>query len=347
MTSSEPPVASSPAAPGRVRLVDVAERAGVSMKSVSNVVRGQPHVSETLRIRVQKAIDELGYRPNVTARRLATGRTGMVALALPELDHPYFSELANAVAELAGSFGYRVLIERTAHDREAERAVIADREHGLVDGVVFNPLAMSTAELARLRGDFPLVLIGEAARPRTADHVMIDNVAAAREATAHLLSRGRRRIAFLGMVEPDPSDANQMRLDGFRLAHTDAGLHHDDALVLRCEEYSVDAGERAMRAALGEHEIDAVLCREDRFAIGAIRAVVAEGRRVPEDVAVIGWDDTHVARWATPAITSVAPDTRELARTALRLLHDRITDAYTGEGRHVLVPHRLVVRDST
>lgn len=330
---------------GQVRLVDVAARAGVSMKTVSNVVRGNPHVSPEMRERVQRAIDALGYRPNVTARRLATGRTGMLALALPEMDQPYFAEIARYIAELAAEFGFRVVIEQTLGDVEAERAVISDRDHGLVDGVVFNPVRMTTAEIAGLERDLPLVLIGEAARPSTSDHVMIDNVAAAREAVAYLLRSGRRRIAFLGMVDDDPSDANALRLQGLVDAHRDAGMDHDPALVLSCATYTVSASAEALGAILGNVAVDAVLCREDRFAVGALRALNTAGMRVPDDVAVIGWDDTALAGWSVPTITSVAPDKRELARVALGLVRDRI-GGHQGDGRHVIVPHTLTIRAS-
>lgn len=315
------------------------------MKTVSNVVHGHPHVRPELRARVQAAIDELGYRPNLTARRLVTGRTGMLALALPEMDQPYFADLARHVAELAPELGYRVVIEQTLNEMGAERAVISDRENGLVDGVVFNPTQMSSDEIAGLRRDVPLVLIGEAARPTTTDHVMIDNVAAARDATAHLLTSGRRRVAFLGMVNGDPSDANALRLQGFQAAHTEIGVHADPALVLTCTDYSVEAAAHSIETVVGRQQIDAVLCREDRFAIGAIRALTAAGLSIPDDVAVIGWDDTQIARWSAPAITSVAPDKRELARLALGLVHERIS-GYQGEGRHLIAPHTLVVRDS-
>ena len=335
-----------PNGPGsRVRLVDVAAHAGVSMKTVSNVVHGHPHVRPELRARVQASIDELGYRPNLTARRLVTGRTGMLALALPEMDQPYFSELARHVAELAPELGYRVVIEQTLDEVAAERAVIADRENGLVDGVVFNPTRMSSDEIAGLRRDVPLVLIGEAARPATTDHVMIDNVAAAREAVEHLLATGRRRVAFLGMVDDDPSDTNALRLQGYREAHQAHGLTADPELVLVPADYSVEAAAASLTALVERESIDAVLCREDRFAVGALRALAAAGLSVPGDVAVIGWDDTAVARWSAPSITSVSPDKRELARMALRLVHERIS-GYQGEGRHLIVPHTLTVRES-
>lgn len=328
-----------------VRLTDVAEHAGVSMKTVSNVVHGYPHVSDALRARVQQAIIDLGYRPNLTARRLATGKTGMLALALPELSHPYFSELAGHMSELAAELGYRLVIEQTLHDPDAERAVLADREHGLVDGVIFHPIYIDSDEIMALDRSFPLVLIGETARPETTDHVMIDNVAAAADAVGHLLSTGRRRVAFLGMVDGEPGDSNEMRLQGYLRAHSEHGIDADPDLVLRCATYSVETAAAALAPVLADRAVDAVLCREDRFAIAALQAAAVAGLRVPDDLAVVGWDDTPVASWTIPLLTGVRPDKRELARTALRLVHERI-NGFDGAGRHVLAPHSLVVRDS-
>lgn len=330
----------------RIRLVDVAARAGVSMKSVSNVVHGHPHVSPAMRARVQRAIDDLGYRPNLTARRLVTGRTGMLALALPEMDQPYFAELARHVAQEAPELGYRVLIEQTLLEAEAERAVIRDRENGVVDGVIFHPIQMSNAEIAALRPDVPLVLLGEDP-PATTDHVMMDNVAAAREVIEYLVASGRRRIAFLGKVVEELSQATAPRLQGYHEGLDAAGISAADRPVLSCAAYSADAARASLAAALADGvPIDAVLCREDRFAVGAVQALLGAGRRVPEDVAVVGWDDTHLTRWTHPQLTSVAPDKRELARVALRLVHERVM-GHQSPGRHLTVPHRLVVRESS
>ncbi|MEU1972037.1 LacI family DNA-binding transcriptional regulator [Microbacterium sp. NPDC019599] len=330
-----------------VRLEDVAKLAGVSMKTVSNVVRDYPHVSAKTRERVQAAIAELGYRPNLTARRLATGRTGMLALAIPEIDQPYFAEVARHIGEEATRRGYRIIIEQTLNDIEAERAVIRDREEGLVDGVIFQPVRIDTMEIARLRPDTPLVLLGEGARPLTTDHVMIDNVAAAREGVELLLRQGRTRIAFLGMVRRDPTQSTHLRLLGYQEALHTAGAFSDPALVIETDWFSVDDGVAAMTAALeAGARFDAVLCRDDLFAQAALRALDRVGMRVPEDIAVLGWDDTALARYSTPALSTISPDKAAIARTALDLLEDRMA-GFDGVGRHRIVAHTIAERGTT
>lgn len=331
----------------RVRLIDVAERAGVSMKTVSNVIHDYPHVAPALRARVQAAIDELGYRPNLTARRLATGRTGMIALAIPEIDHPYFSELSRRIAEEATTLGYRVIFEQTLSDASAERAVLHDREAGLVDGVIFHPVQMGTMEIARLAPDVPLVLLGEAAMPVTTDHVMIDNVAAAADGVALLLGAGRRRIAFLGTVRDDITGSTGQRLLGYQDRLIATGITPSPDLILPVDGFSIEDSRDALLRAIDRGvEFDAVLCRDDKFAIGALKALATAGRAVPADVAVLGWDDTHLASYSSPALTSIAPDKRALARTALELLLERI-EGYKGVGRHRIVPHAISVRETT
>ncbi len=330
----------------RVRLIDVAERAGVSMKTVSNVVHDYPHVAPPLRSRVQAAIDELGYKPNLTARRLATGKTGMIALAIPEIDHPYFSELSRHIAEEATRRGYRVIIEQTLSDTVAEHAVLQDREAGLVDGVIFHPVSMGATELATLHKDTPLVLLGEAAIPLTTDHVMIDNVAAAKDGAQHLLALGRRRIAFLAVVEGDITVSTNRRLLGYQQALIDAGIALEPDLVLTVPDFTPEACTVAVRDALARGiRFDGVLCRDDRFAVGALKGLHLAGLDVPSEVAVVGWDDSALSSYTLPTLTSISPDKLRLAEVALALLIERM-QGHQGVGRHRLVPHSVVLRES-
>lgn len=332
---------------GQVTLADVAARAGVSSKTVSNVVHNYPHVSASLRARVQAAIDELGYRPNLTARRLATGRTGMIALAIPWVDQPYFAELARNVGVEAARRGYRVLFEQTANSIELERAVLKDREQGLVDGVLFHPVMIDTVEIARLQPDTPLVLLGEAASPLTTDHVMVDNVEAARAGVELLLAQGGRRIAFLATIRDDITGSTQLRLQGYQEALLAAGIRPEPALVLRSEGWAIeDAAVAVARAMEAGVEFDSVFCRDDTFATGALQALNRAGRRVPDQVAVLGWDDTMLARCSTPGLTSVAPDKAAIASVALDLLQERMA-GYRGIGRHQTVGYRIAERGTT
>lgn len=331
---------------GKVRLSDVANLAGVSPKTVSNVIHDYQHVTPKMRAKVQAAIEQLGYRPNLTARRLVTGKTGMLALAIPETNHPYFSSVADAVVSAAGELGYRVLIEQTDSSIENEQAVLRDREEGLVDGVIFQPSKVTSLEISQLQSDTPLVLLGEAAIPLTVDHVMIDNIAAAADATRHLIGLGCRNIAFLGDIEGDLGGATVRRLAGFQSALEGFGLLEDQNLVLRVANFTPKAAKDAVLEAIGKGvELDGILCRDDRFAVGALQALRESGLKSPRDVKVIGWDDTELAQFTFPTLTSVSPDRSALAKQAVELLIQRI-EGFVGAGRHRIVPHNLTIRDS-
>ncbi|MGW8564643.1 LacI family DNA-binding transcriptional regulator [Isoptericola sp. NPDC055881] len=330
----------------RVTLQDVAAHAGVSMKTVSNVVRDYQHVSPGMRERVRAAIDELGYRPNLRGRSLATGRSSMLALAFPDLRRPYFAELAHVFARVCEARGYRLLLEETGGTPEGERAVLRDREAGIVDGVVVHPQALRATDLEAFREDTPLVFLGEDPQPSGADQVAIDNEAAAADAVAHLVGLGRRRIGFLGHETGPWSYTSALRLDGYRAGLERAGHAYDASLLVARGEGDAIGAEEALGAALDAGlVVDGLLCRDDLAAIGALRALRVRGYDVPGDVAVVGWDATVLTASTVPSLTSVAPDTHALATRALDLLLERI-DGLTTPGRHVTVGHQLLVRES-
>lgn len=331
----------------RVTLQDVADRAGVSMKTVSNVVRGYQHVSPGMRERVQAAIDELGYRPNRTGRSLATGRSSMLGLAFPDLRRPYFAELAHVFARVAAARGYHLLLAETGATADGERSVLRDREAGIMDGMVMQPQVLDARDLDELRHGMPIVFLGEDPQPDGADQVAIDNVAAAREAVEHLVRTGRRRIAFLGHETDRISWTSTLRIEGYRAALGDAGLAPDPSLLVpRRQDGDARDAEDALSAALDAGlEIDGLLCRDDLAAIGALRALRRHGLDVPTDVAVIGWDAIELGASTAPSLTSVAPDTRALAERALDLLIDRL-NGLTDPGRHVTVGHTILYRES-
>lgn len=328
-------------------LQDVARHAGVSMKTVSNVVRGYQHVSPAMRARVQAAVDELGYRPDVRGRSLATGRSNMLALAFPDLRRPYFAELAHVFARVSAARGYRLLLEETGGSAEGERAVLRDRDAGIVDGLVVHPQALTATELDGLREGTPVVFLGEDDQPPGADQVAIDNVAAADDAVTHLARAGRRRIGFLGHEVGQLSRTSALRVEGYRRGLERAGLPYDETLLVPRGEGDAIGGEEALGAALDAGlRVDALLCRDDLAAVGALRALRVRGFDVPGDVAVVGWDATVLTASTVPSLTSVAPDTHALASRALDLLLERIEGAEV-PGRHATVGYRLLVREST
>jgi DNA-binding LacI/PurR family transcriptional regulator len=204
-----------------VTVKDVAQRAQVSPRTVSNVVTGFCHVADDTRARVQRAIVELGYRPNSAARSLRTGRTGIISLVVPELDQPYFSELARATIAAAARHSYRVMLEQTQGDEVLERRTFAaGQDSALFDGIIFSAVEFEPGALEELSTGRPLVLLGERSFANIFDHVAIDNVAAARDATTHLIGLGRRRVTAIGNQTHETA---RLRFSGFADALQQAG----------------------------------------------------------------------------------------------------------------------------
>ncbi|WP_372662339.1 LacI family DNA-binding transcriptional regulator [Amycolatopsis kentuckyensis] len=325
------------------KLRDVAEHAGVSVRTVSNVVNGFRYVAPATRERVQASIDALGYRPNMAARTLRRGRTGLVALVVPEIDSPYFAELAARTVRIAERRGLTVLIDQTDGDAEREKQLLHGRRSQLVDGVLFSPWAVAPAELAARTDTVPLVLLGEHDGAAGVDHVAIDNVAAAREATGHLLATGRRRIAALGIQPRSLNATARQRLAGYQQALAEAGVPADPDLAIPVRRLHRADGHTAMLALLDRAEPpDAVFCFTDELALGALRAAADRGVTVPEDLALVGFDDIEDGRFSVPALTTVSPDKDRIAELAL----DRLA-AEPGPPRSIVAPHRLVVRGTS
>lgn len=333
-----------------VSLKDVAARAGVSFKTVSNVVNGNAVVAPATKARVEAAIAELRYRPNMSARNLRGGRTGLVALAIPEIDAPYFAELARELIAAAQPKGWTILVEGTGGIREQEVAVLTGIRPQLVDGVILSPSSLNPEDLPGRRDDIPLVLLGERLSDGLADHVAIDNIAAARQATSHLLARGRRRVAFIG-AQPGPTGASgvsRLRLEGFRAALSDASIEAHDEWIAPVEVYRRDDGARALRDLLRlDDRPDAVFCGNDLLALGALRVALEEGLGVPEDLAIIGIDDIEDGRWSTPTLSTVAPDKRQIATTAVELLAERMQPGADLAPRERTARFTLRAREST
>jgi len=330
-------------------LRDVAHHAQVSLRSVSNVVAGHANVSENLRRRVQTAMEELDYRPNPIARTLRTGRTGVLALVVPEIDVPYFAELAREIIDAAAELGYRVMIDQTGYDHERERRLLtgADRTM-LFDGVLFTP-QVTPADLLEMQTlpTMPLVLLGEHDFNGRYDHVAIDNVRAAQDATEHLLRLGRRRIAAIGVQPAEGYATPQQRTAGYQRALRDAGMALPPEYLQPAAHYRRAAGYHAASVLLQQSpRPDAIFCFSDLLAMGAMRAVFDAGLRIPQDVAIVGVDDIEEGRYSRPTLSTVSLDTAFIARQAVARIEVRIGQP-DAPAVQVTAQHAVLDREST
>ncbi|CAN7423579.1 LacI family DNA-binding transcriptional regulator [Microbacterium sp. LjRoot45] len=329
-------------------LHDVARLAGVSIKTVSNVVNELPNVRPQTRQRVQEAIEQLDYQPNLSARNLRSGRSGVIGLVVPELSLSYFAQLADAVIARAEHHGVIVQIEQTGGDRDRELAVLTSPRTRNADGLIFSPLGMGQDDAERLAVPYPLVLLGERIFGGPVDHVTMRNVEAAHAATRTLLEAGRRRIALVGAHPGEVMGSAALRLDGYRTALEEAGVAYDPSLVETAGLWHQAEGAEAVRRLLASGaDFDAVFAMNDALALGVLRVLQQERVRIPEEVAVVGFDNIDEGQYAMPSLTTVDPGRKEIARQAVDLLVERI--ARRGDAippREVLVDFEVLRRES-
>ncbi|MFF1828317.1 LacI family DNA-binding transcriptional regulator [Paenarthrobacter sp. NPDC058040] len=332
-------------------LHDVARAAGVSIKTVSNVLNDSPKVGPVTRERVQRLMSEMGYRPNLSARGLRSGKTGVIGLAVPSLRESYFAELADDVIRAAAKRGLRVLIEQTNGDRQQELSVLSGGQLRFIDGLLFSPAALGQHDVHVLDTSDPLILLGERIFGGPTDHVTMHNTSSARAAVEHLLAIGRTRIALVGAAAATEDDASSasLRERGYVQALEQHGIKPDPSLIVRGGVWGRETGVHAVQQLLASCvEFDAIFALNDTLALGALRALAQAGLRIPDDIALMGFDNLDEGRYSLPSLSSVDPGRAEIAETAVGLLMDRIQDGRGGPApRTVKAGFRIVQREST
>ncbi|ELP69150.1 LacI family DNA-binding transcriptional regulator [Streptomyces turgidiscabies] len=331
---------------GRVTIAQVAEEAGVSAMTVSNVVNGKPGASEETRRRVMEVAGRLGYRPNVSARNLKAGRSGLIGLIALDLTSQYGLEILRGVADELASVEQELLVNATYHDAVREKDRIEFLAHGLVDGVLMIApvLEDDTVTLLR-RQNLPCVIID----PRRLDvplpRLTVDNYQGMRQGTQHLIDLGHTRIAYLRGVED--LESTSLRFQGFEDAMRLAGLKVDEQLIASCD-FSYASGFRAAARLIDDdhHRPTAIVAGADLMALGAIDAARARGLNVPTDFSVVGFDDLPQAAQSFPGLTTVRQPLHDMGQKAARALLSVI------DGQRLLMDHmevgtELVVRKST
>ncbi|HEY3558252.1 MAG TPA: LacI family DNA-binding transcriptional regulator [Kribbella sp.] len=323
-----------------VSMSDVARHAGVSQRTVSNVVNNYVHVAPATRARVQASLEALGYRPNTAARRLRTGRTGTITLAVPSFRERYFADLAEAVVAAARDRGTTVLVETTGGRRETELELLRGGGDILTDGVIMSAVSLGRGDR---RGAHPVVLIGDREPGSTIDHVGIKNREAAQAAVTHLLDTGRRRILLLG-ANHGPKRSYQLRRQGYQAALKKYGVTLDAELIVDCD-WTTTAAADAITRTFPELRPDGIFAMNDSAALGALRALRRAGVGVPDAVSVIGFDDIVEAELSTPSLSTVAPLLGEIAASALDLLEEQLDDDHVPQ--HRTTGYALRLRESS
>ncbi len=324
---------------------DVARRAGVSPVTVSRVVNGAPNVHSDTRARVELAIRELGYLPNLAARSLRARQTRTLALIVPDITNAFWTTVARGVEDAAQSGGYSVLLCNTDENPDKQSAYLETVLRQRVDGVILAPCDADLARLARLpEQNTPAVLVDRRVPGWTGDTVGCDSLAAARALTAHLIALGRRQIAVIsGPVGASTADD---RISGYKLALLEAGLPFNPGLVRR-GEYRARSGREMAGLLLDEgRRPDAFLAANNVLAMGVLEALHERGLRIPQDTALVCFDDLPDLAQFYPFLSVAAQPAYDIGLNAAQLLLSRIDASGPLQPRRVVLPVRLVLRYS-
>lgn len=330
----------------RITLRQVADYAGVSVTTVSNVIRGWPHISTSTRTKVEAAIDKLGYTPHPIAQGLRTGHTQIIGFIVPDLANPHFAAMADTVEYIAREKGYNVLIFNSHDDRVREYQCIQDATQRWVDGLIFIQAADVTNATDTLSGvNFPVVAIDRIPHDFDGPSCRIDNMQISNLVMEHLYALGHRRIAHL--AGPLSAQIARERLDGY---HASLKKYHlTYRMVVACEgSWNMDAGYAAMQKIInsGEPLPGAIFASNDSMAIGALHALDEAGYHVPDDISVVGVDDIEMCRYLHPPLTTVMQPMETMARTGIEMLLKLIDNETLDTARVALMPE-LMVRKST
>lgn len=331
--------------PGKLTIAEVAEAAGVSKATVSQVLSGKRPVSKRTRSRVEEVIATLGFQPSAVAQSLASNKSKTVALVIPDLTNPFYPAVARGLQEIVRRSGYLTFVADSGSDLEAERGLLDDAIRRRVDGLVVAAFALTAPDLKQMvRSHIPLVTIGTRLEAVAADLVSADDTQMANDATSHLLAIGRKRLATI--CGPTSSTVGTRRLEGFDAACRRAGVKIPRRRIVS-GHWTREGGYEAMKELLSEKvHPDGVFVANDLMGIGALAALREKGIRSPSEIAVIGIDDIDAASLVTPALTTVRIPAVEIGRTAGRMLLERMSSELFGPRRKVMVEHQLILRES-
>lgn len=327
-----------------VTIYDVAREANVSMATVSRVVNANQNVKPATRKKVLKVIEELGYRPNAVARGLASKKTTTVGVIIPDISNSMYAELARGIEDIATMYRYNIILSNSDQNENKELQLLETMLGKQVDGIVFMSDVISAELLYEMqRSPTPIVLAGSIDESAAIASVNIDYYGAAYEVVKKFIDNGHKKIAFVS--GPFTSRINKAyKLKAYREALTDAGIEFDENLVVECNN-TYDEGIEAAKT-LAAFEPTAYFVSNDEMSIGVLHGLGELGKKIPEDVEVISYENSKLARMARPTLTSVAFPLYDIGAVSMRLLTKYMNDEEIEE-KQVILPYRIEERQST
>lgn len=327
-------------------IYDVAREAGVSMATVSRVVNGNPNVKPATRKKVLDAIERLGYRPNAVARGLASKKTTTVGVIIPDISNIFFAELARGIEDIATMYKYNIILCNSDQNKDKEISLINTLLEKQVDGILFMGGEITEEHVTQFkRSPVPVVLAATVDQEGELPSVNIDYQQASFDAVTELIEAGHSRVGMVSGSLEDPVNGFQ-KFSGYKKAFTEKSMTFDDSLVA-IGDYTYDSGIQAVNTLMSvENPPSAIFAGTDEMALGVIHGLQDEGIKVPEDVEVIGFDNTRLATMVRPTLTTVVQPMYDIGAVSMRLLTKYMNKEEVDE-KVVVLPHRLEYRNSS
>jgi LacI family transcriptional regulator len=325
---------------------DIAQAANVSTATVSHVINGTRYVSQEVQIRVVDAMERLNYRPSAVARGLRTKRTNTLALIIPDITNPFFTDFTRGFQDAADEKGFLVVLCNTDRLLDREIRFLETMWQQRVDGIILNPSKVTADDLRQIKAArIPVVMIGSQIGLNDFDIVMVDNVRGGEDAVQHLCDLGHKRIGLVSGMRT--SSSALLRYQGYCQALQKNDIPYNEELVAE-GEFTYDGGCQCMRQLLSLPEPPtAVFAVGDVMALGAKTAIEEAGLKIPADISLIGFDDIPEVSRTKPALSTITQPKYEMGQVAAEVLFEQMDNDNKLSRRKIILEHRLVVREST
>lgn len=323
---------------------DVAREAGVSIATVSRVINKVDVVNEETKKKVLEAIDLLGYSPNIVAQSLKTNRSKSIGILVPDISSQVYPEIVRGAEDAANIYDYSIILCNSDFDIEKEKKYIKVMKEKMVDGLLYMSSSLDPEILQYIQDlKMKTVLVETSDDDKLLPSVTIDNRQAAKDAVNLLLSKGLKRIAYIG-IKKDRKNAWARRYYGYEDALTEAGIEIDPELTFY-GELKAQTGYKGINSILGKTDVDAVFCGSDEIAMGVINGLRDKNLRVPEDVSVMGFNDIYEASIFYPKISTVAQPLYDMGSSSMRILIKKLRKEPVDQ-EHIVWPYQIIERDS-
>jgi len=325
---------------------EVAKKAGVAQSTVSRAMNNPDRVSEDTYRKVNDAINSLGYRPNILARSMRTGKTSTIAVLLPDLKNLFFPELIGAIELAAGKEGYRVFICNSDEDSSREKILLQDLLNRNVDGIILSSVSgnENIDIIEELAEKAPLVIVDRRIKGLNINTVAVDDYKGIYNAARYFIKKNHKNIAYVS--GPLNKQIHKTRLRGFVDAYDESGLDLDEKLIIE-ENFRASGGKNAVNKILNlNKKVTAIVFSNDMMAIGAIRSLKSKGIDIPEEVELIGFDNIPLSRLTFPSLSTVSQPIEEMGLEAVKMLFSKM-DNPSLNTREILLKTTLKLRETT